>query len=163
PVVVTNRTDGSAHRAPADSKGTGVGSIESPRPSRRGRLFVALGLGATIVASAMAFVTPASGDSAIGPNPVPSGTVTFQASPVPGLVDGQPVTFTVGTGGGTTLIGTITAHLCKTGLSNYGLSNFGFSDASATRCVYAGGITTGGLNGSAGHDADYEKVYPAYS
>lgn len=139
-----------------------MGSFDSRRASRRGRLFVALALGATIVASALAFVAPASGDSVIGPSPTPSGTVTLQASPVTGLVDGQAVTFTVNTSGGTSLVGTITAHLCKTGLSNYGLSNFGYSDASATRCVYAGNIVSGGLNGGSG-SVDYEKVYPAYS
>jgi hypothetical protein len=140
-----------------------VGSVESPKQDRRGRLFVALAAGAAIAVSGLAFVAPAFGDIPIGPNPAPSGTVSFTAAPATGLVDGQQVTFSVQTSGGTTLIGTITAHICRTGLSNYGLSNFGYSDASASRCVWAGDITTGALDDGAGGAADYEKVYPAYS
>jgi hypothetical protein len=136
-----------------------VGSLESRRKSRRGRRFGALVAGVAIVASGIAFVAPASGDSAIGPNPATSDPVSFTASPVTGLGDGQQVTFSVQTSGTTTLIGTITAHLCQPGLTNYGLSNFGYSDETASRCVYADNIVPpSGLNG-----ADYEKVYPAYS
>jgi hypothetical protein len=135
-----------------------VGSLESPTKSRRGRLYLALAAGVATVVAGIAFVAPASGDPVIGPVPTPQGTVTLNVSPVTGLVDGQAVTFSVHTSGGTALVGHISAHLCQTGFTSYGSSNFGYSDSTATRCVYSSGITTGGLNG-----ADYEKIYPPYA
>jgi hypothetical protein len=133
-----------------------VSKFESLRRGRRGR--IALLAGALTLASATALVGPALADAPIGPAPTPDGTVTITASPVTLLANGQAVSFTVHTSGGTTLVGHITAHLCIAGFTSYGLSNYGYSDSSASRCVYSDGIVSGSLAG-----ADYEKVYPSYS
>jgi hypothetical protein len=111
-----------------------------------------------------AFVAPASADPPIGPEPPTTNAVTLTATPVVGLEAGQTVTFTVTTSGTTKLVGNLSAHLCKPGLSGYGTTSFGYSGANANRCVYddktAGppGIVSGGLTGG-----DYEKTFGPYS
>ena len=111
-----------------------------------------------------AFVAPAAADPPIGPEPPTTNTVTLTASPVVGLEAGQAVTFSVTTSGTARLVGNLTAHLCKHGLSGYGPSSFGYSGSGASRCVYddhvAGppGIVSGGLTGG-----DYEATFGPYS
>jgi hypothetical protein len=87
--------------------------------------------------------------------PFPAANATVQISPVTGLTDGQDITYTVNTSGGTALFA-VTAHICQHGLSNYDGLNFGYGGASATRCVASAApaaILSGGLTGG-----DYEKV-----
>jgi hypothetical protein len=129
--------------------------FQSLRRRRTGR---ALLVGAVALASTVALVAPADAVAPIGPTPATQHSVTLTATPVVGLTNGQAVTFTVHTAGGTTLVGNITAHICIHGSTTYGPSNFGYSDSSASRCVYQPGIVSGGLTG-----ADYEKVYPPYA
>ncbi len=84
--------------------------------------------------------------------------VTLVTSQSEGLLSGQAVTLTVNTSGGTTLVGNLTVHLCRHGLTNYGSTNFGYSGLSATRCVYGQGVVSGGIPG-----ADYEQTFGPYA
>ena len=133
--------------------------FESLRRGRRGRR--ALFAGVLITATAVVLVAPAE---AVSPTPTPDHAVTLSASPVTLLANGQAITFTVNTSGGTTLVGNITAHLCIHGAASYGTTTFGYSGQFANRCVYDSGspgppgITAGGLSG-----ADYERTYGSYS
>jgi hypothetical protein len=87
--------------------------------------------------------------------PFPAANATVQISPVTGLTDGEDITYTVNTSGGTALFA-VTAHICQHGLSNYDTLNFGYGGATATRCVASAApaaILSGGLTGG-----DYEQL-----
>ncbi len=130
----------------------------------KSKLRIAILTGVLSLVRYAALVAPAAADAPIGPSPATTNTVTLTASPVVNLDAGQAVTFTVTTSGTARLVGNLTAHLCKHGLSGYGTSTFGYSGSGGIRCVYddhaAGppGITSGGLQG-----ADYEETFGPYS
>jgi hypothetical protein len=104
-------------------------------------LVVVLGL-----ASGLVLAAPAG---AASPPPNPTVNAGINISPTTGLVDGQPITYTVTTSSPATLF-KVQAHICRN-LSTFNSTNFGFD---ATDCVEGGAHLASGQLAS----GDYEKT-----
>jgi hypothetical protein len=97
------------------------------------------------IVAVLVHVSWAPADPLIGPTPATPNAQLSVTTSTNNVADGAAIHFTVTTSGGATL-NLVEAHICVHGFTSYTLTNFNFSGPTGLRCVYANGITTGGLN-----------------